>query len=165
MSSDFNAPPLRYITVDEHRQFVSQLNQEVIAICNEDTTLSHVVPLLTSNQKHCSAYDELCSSFLASKTDHLHGRAIRLQLKRLNGDTCDVFVSPNDTIQQLKKAIEICVTMKLQHERSEVSGKSNIFGRIKWNRVWRKYDLWIDRSQRISFDADCSEQLSDTAIR
>lgn len=137
---------IQYTSLREHRIFLNQIESELRSLISSDPLLSEIQPILTA----CTEpnYNRLVSEHLDCLVDAHHGRVLQLELKFLDGQTCPIHVSPTVNFAQLRKSIERSLSL-----RAEVESKARVklYKRLDWNRLWNKYDLWIDRTQRIRF--------------
>ncbi|KAJ6219770.1 hypothetical protein RDWZM_005582 [Blomia tropicalis] len=147
----------------------SNINDKLLTICREDFALQNVVPLLQSCSGSC---DTEISQYLDSKVDHHHGRAYQLTIKCFDGRTYEVNVRPDSTIRQLKLAIERSIDFQIRMKKP----LGNKMRQIQWKHIWRKHDLWLDRTHRIRLGlnnqnmdkpvgmVDLNGKLTDTAV-
>ena len=156
---------IKYVSYTEHRNFMDDLENELESICSKDPALKETLPLLASCSND-SEYNQHVSQFLNSKVDFHHGQAIELKIKFFNDQTCNVYVNPSGTLLELKRSIERCIglQLQLQHQTAD-QGRRNgkVFQRINWKYVWRKYDIWVNRTQRITMCHHHLDQSKDSS--
>lgn len=164
---------IQYVSLAEHCQFMNEMENQLLTICQQDYLLNETVQLV-SNTTHDSKYNEQVSALLQSKVNYHHGRAIQLKIHFLDGQTCDVYVPLSATLLDLKHSIERSISLRLHQTWKEENRKCR---KIHWKHVWHKYDLWVDRTQRIHMyyklsketnneeAIDLSGKMADTSIR
>jgi len=162
---------IEYISYNEHHEFMNELENELISICAQDAILKDTIPLLEASTIDCQFNEEICQ-LLRLKVDSMHGGAIHLNVKFLDGQSCDIYLSSNASLMELQRSLERCTEIRLQKKCKEEGCQSKV---INWKHIWRKYDLMVDGKQRIclhneprqettpgSIGLDC--QLSDSII-
>lgn len=160
-SSPASEANICYISLSEHAQFMDNLEAQLQSICKEDPVLKEtVVPLLiccpkdnTNNRQ--LRFNNQVAAYLQSKVDRYHGRALQLTIHFLDGQTTtEAFVRPTDSLRELKCSVERSIELRVRMNTRKEGDLHNPHRHINWAHVWRRYDLWIDRQQRIQMNSE-----------
>lgn len=151
--SESDVASIRYISLPEHAQFMESLETQLQLIASEDSVLKEsIVPLLSCCPKNNTnnrqlRFNNQVAAYLQSKVDHYHGRALQLTVHFLDGQTTtEAFVRSTDSLKELKSSVERSIELRVR--------MNNNHRHINWAHVWRRYDLWIDRRQRIQMKSE-----------
>ena len=155
-SDCLNCTQIKFTTLCEHRQFTNEIETELVSICQQDPLLNQLVPMLSVCNE--TNYNHLVTEHLNSLVDNHYGRTFELKIQFLDGNSYSTFVPHDSNISELRRSIERSLSIRAEINAREEQRKVKMYKRIDWTRIWNKYDLWIDREQRISLKQKSSTQ-------
>lgn len=133
----------KYISFPKHRQHVKNIEAKLLSIVKQDD--SEMIELLQASPGD-HQFNELIISHLQAIIDHRFGRTFKLIIKCFDGQQCPVYVAQNGTLFDLRQSIERDMSIRVQCKAKRTKRK-RLYNRIRWKRVWRKYQLGlIDRA-------------------